>query len=207
MSIAIWTLCLIVNHKASLQPDAFPLLASESLCTVRNLLPSPPAPLPPCGRGEPRVPPLPQVGEGDTGGEGNKARLPNGARAGRIVTVLRIPRSTAVPLSAPPALLPLRGSGEPIFPSPASERGGYGVRKRSFRLLQKASAPPCAPTPLSHPVGEGSGVRTDPTTHCTASKHCSHPLGSSAGSLTTSTRVAPCKRDSHACQSGSCAGR
>jgi len=165
MSIAIWTLCLILNNNAFLPLDAFSSRASESLCAVRNLLPSPPAPLPPCGRGEPRVPPLLQAGEGDTGGEGNKARLPNGARAGRIVTVLRIPRSTAVPLSAPPALLPLRGSGEPIFPSPASERGGYGVRKRSFRLLQKASAPPCAPTPLSHPVGEGLGVRAIKSAH------------------------------------------
>ena len=58
----------------------------------------------------------------------------------------------------------------------------YGVRKRSFRPMlqlhfstpkgrraaplareagegERQGAPPCAPTPLSHPVGEGLGVR------------------------------------------------
>ena len=61
--------------------------------------------------------------------------------------------------------------------------------------------------PLSHPVGAGLGVRADSTTHCTTSKHRSHPSGSSSRSLTTSTRVAPCSVGSHDCQSGSCAGR
>jgi hypothetical protein len=36
-----------------------------------------------------------------------------------------------------------------MSPSPASGRGGK----------QRQGAPPCAPTPLSHPVGEGLGVR------------------------------------------------
>jgi flagellar P-ring protein precursor FlgI len=37
-------------------------------------------------------------------------------------------------------------------------QANLGVRKRSFRPPQKAGALPCAPTPLSHPVGEGLGV-------------------------------------------------
>ena len=35
----------------------------------------------------------------------------------------------------------------------------YGVRKRSFRPTPKAGEQPFAPTPLSHSVGEGLGVR------------------------------------------------
>ena len=99
-------------------------------------------------------------------------------------------------------------------PSPASrERGKTSLGAPSFAPTSRSHpvgaglGAEARSAPLSHPVGEGSGVRADPTTHCTASKHRSHPSGSSAGSLTTSTRVAPCKRDSHDCQSGSCAGR
>ena len=35
----------------------------------------------------------------------------------------------------------------------------YGVRKRNFRPTPKAGEQPFAPTPLSHSVGEGLGVR------------------------------------------------
>ena len=44
------------------------------------------------------------------------------------------------------------------LPLPRGGRGGYGVRKRSFRPTLVVGALPCAPTPLSHPVG-AYGVR------------------------------------------------
>jgi hypothetical protein len=40
MSIAIWTLCLILNNNAFLPLDAFSSRAPESLCAVSSLPPS-----------------------------------------------------------------------------------------------------------------------------------------------------------------------
>jgi len=74
----------------------------------------------------------------------------------------------------------------------------YGVRKRSFRPMlqmhfstpkgrraaplareagegERQCAPPCAPTPLSHPVGEGSGVRAKSVAPL------AHPVGEGLG--------------------------
>jgi len=47
-----------------------------------------------------RVPPLPQAGEGDKGGEGKKAHLPIHARAGKIAPAAAILHPTDVPLPA-----------------------------------------------------------------------------------------------------------
>ena len=72
-----------------------------SLCAgCAHSLPSPPAPLPLRGRGEPRVLPLSrEVGEGDTGGEGNTARLPVHAHAWKTAPAAAILCRTDVPLS------------------------------------------------------------------------------------------------------------
>jgi hypothetical protein len=71
-------------------------------------------------------------------------------------------------------------------PLPRSGRGGYGVRKRSFRLSLKTGAPPCAPTPLSHPVGEGLGVRANWELYAGAGESVSH--ASCAHTATTCSR-------------------
>jgi len=47
----------------------------------------------------------------------------------------------------------------PLPPLPRAGEKDYGVRKRSFHPTLKTDALPCAPTPLSHTVGEGLGVR------------------------------------------------
>jgi hypothetical protein len=82
----------------------------------------------------------------------------------------------------------------------------YGVRKRSFRPMlqlhfstpkgrraaplareagegERQGAPPCAPTPLSHPVGEGLGVRAKSVAPL------AHPVGEGLGVRATDATI------------------
>jgi len=86
-------------------------------------------PLPRGGRGGTRGSPLPPRGRG-AGGEGEK--------------------SVSVPQAANPSAVPLPG----MSPSPAGRRGGMCRGDGSV-----VPTPPCAPTLLSHAVGEELGVR------------------------------------------------
>ena len=97
------------------------------------------------------------AGEGDKGGEGKEARLPFHARAGKVAPAAAILCRTDVPLSDLKEGVIGHTRFCELWLRDWYDKGtavGYGRARE-----EPQGAPPCAPTPLSHRVGEGLGMR------------------------------------------------